>query len=401
MVSNDSLDVQALFKKHFQQTPTHVVRAPAPLELLGTGADLDDGLVLAVAVDRYVFIAASPRTDGKIELVSSAFPGRETFWVNELRKNPAANWADDFKGVLDQLRRRGVNFNGFNAAIHNAVPAGVGLDGSAALAVAAALIVRKLFPFGLSDTGLTPPPQRDRKGELPPVPASERLPLARLCRAAEREFAGAPRSLPDTIASLCGKAWSVMSIDCRALTVEQTTVTGEAVVICPSGVEPASAVAAHDELRQQCEAVAQKLGVKALRSVELKQLEAHRSKLTPREYECARHVVGEIARVVAAERALRQDDHRQFGLYLFQSHESSRDYLRNSTKELDVLVELARLHPGCLGAQLARRGFDGATINLVAHHQAQSFAEHMSREFARVGGAAMSPLVCRIVDGAE
>jgi galactokinase len=178
-------------------------------------------------------------------------------------------------------------------------------------------------------------------------------------------------------------------------------VTGEAVVICPSGVEPASAVAAHDELRQQCEAVAQKLGVKALRSVELKQLEAHRSKLTPREYECARHVVGEIARVVAAERALRQDDHRQFGLYLFQSHESSRDYLRNSTKELDVLVELARLHPGCLGAQLARRGFGGATINLVAHHQAQSFAEHMSREFARVGGAAISPLVCRIVDGAE
>jgi galactokinase len=192
-----------------------------------------------------------------------------------------------------------------------------------------------------------------------------------------------------------------MSIDGHARTVEQTILTGEAVVICQSGVQPGSAVAAHDEMRQYCESAAQKLGVRALRSVELKQLEAHRSKLTPREYECARHVVGEIARVVAAERALREDDHRQFGQYLFHSHASSRDYLHNSSKELDVLVELARRHPGCLGARLAGGGLGGATINLVAHHQAQSFAEHMSREFARVGGAAMSPMVCRIVDGAE
>jgi galactokinase len=400
MALNDSLEVQALFKKHFQQTPAHVVRAPGRVELLGSHADFNDGLVLSVAVDRYAFIAASPRTDGKIELASPGFPGHETFWVNEPRKNPAAPWADDIKGVLDQLRKRGVNFNGFNAAILSQIPAAVGMNASAALAVATALIVRKLFPFGLSETSLTSPPERDRKGEVPPVPAAERLPFARLCHAAESEFVGAPGGLSDTIASLCGKAWSVMSIDGRALTVEQTIMTGEAIVICQSGVEPASTLAGHDGLREHWESAAQKLGVKALRPVELKQLEAQRSKLTPREYECARHVIGEIARVVAAERALREDDHRQFGQYLFHSHKSSRDYLRNSTKELDVLVELARRHPGCLGARLAG-GLSTATINLVAHHQAQSFTEHLSREYARVGGAAMPPLVCQIVDGAE
>jgi galactokinase len=368
--------------------------------LLGAHTDVHQGLVLSVALDRYVFIASSPRNDGKIELISSAAPERETFRVNDLRKNPSAPWADDFKGVLNQLRKRGVNFTGFNAVLHNTIPADAGLNDCAAQSAAAALIVRRLYPFSLTENGLTTPPSRDRKGELPPLSAIERLPLARLCHAAEQEFAGRHCGLPDTIASFCGKAWSVMSIDCRGPTVQQTTMTGDTIVLCPSGVVPPPPEAMQHELKQIGEAAAQKLGVKSLRSVDLQQLRSQRSKLTPREYECAHCVVGEIARVVAAERALQQDDHRQFGQYLFQSHESSRNSLRNSVKELDVLVELARRHPGCLGARLASVGSGGATLNLVAHHQAQSFAEHMVREFARVGGAAMSPLVCQIVDGA-
>jgi galactokinase len=123
--------------------------------------------------------------------------------------------------------------------------------------------------------------------------------------------------------------------------------------------------------------------------------------LTPREYECARHVVTEIARVVAGARALRADDHKQFGQYMFHSHESSRDFLKNSTRELDLLVELARQHPGCLGARLTGGGFGGATINLVAHHQAESFQDHMSRLYEQRTGVKLTPVVCQIVDGAD
>src|SRR5439155_8574927 len=135
-----------------------------------------------------------------------------------------------------------------------------------------------------------------------------------------------------------------------------------------------------------CESAARKLGAKSLRSVELRLLEANRSKLTAREYQCAHHVVAEIARVVAGERALEDQDHRQFGQYMFQSHESSRDFLKNSTPELDSLVELARAHPGCLGARLTGGGFGGATINLVAHHQAESFMEHMRQKYQARNG---------------
>jgi galactokinase len=401
MASNDTQEVQSLFKRHFGYTPTHVSRAPGRLELLGNHTDYNDGLVMSLAVDKYILFASSPRKDGKIELVSSAFPERDIFPVNEIKHNPAAHWADYVKGVLLQLRKRGVNFSGFSAAIHGTLPIGAGMSSSAALEVATALGVRRLYPFSFGATGAAAtPPAHDRKGELPPLGTAERLEFAKLCRAAENEFVGVKCGILDQISSLYGKAWSVIDIDCRSLTVEHAPMPGEAVIVCNSGVKHALVGGEYNELRQNCESAAKKLGAKVLRSVELKQVEADKSRLTPREYECARHVVGEIARVVAGARALREDDHRQFGQYMFQSHESSRDFLKNSTRELDILVELAREHPGCLGARLTGGGFGGATINLVSHHQAESFMQHMSRKYEERTKVKLTPMVCQIVDGA-
>jgi|ERR1041385_874520 galactokinase len=392
-------EAQNLFRKEFNQTPTHVVRAPGRLELLGNHTDYNEGLVMALAVDRYIHFASTPRADGKIELVSDSFPGREIFPANDFKKNPAAPWADYVKGVLEQLRKRGVHFSGFTGAISGDIPMGAGMSSSAALEVATALSLRRLYPFSLTSTGLGAPPKRNDKGELPSLGRDERLQFARLCQAAENEFVGVRSGLLDQISSLFGKAWNVISIDFRFLTVEHAPVFGEAIVVCNSGVKHSLVGGEYNELRENCESAARKLRAKSLRSVDAGDLEAGKTTLTSREYECARHVVSEIQRVVAGERALRADDHRQFGQYMFQSHQSSRDLLKNSTKELDLLVDLARLHPGCLGARLTGGGFGGATINLVAHHQAESFMAHMAAEYAKRTGIKMQPQVCQIVDG--
>jgi galactokinase len=393
-------EVISVFKKHFNYTPPHVVRAPGRLEVLGNHTDYNDGLVMAVAINRYISIACGPRTDGKIELVSSAFPGSEAFWISELRKNPAFPWTDYVKGVLAQLRKHGVTFSGFNAAIHSTIPIGAGMSSSAALEVATALAVRKLHPYSLTETGSTVPPQRDQKGELPPLAGAERMHFAKLCRAAENEFVGVQSGLLDQTSVLFGKAWSVLSIDFQSYAVECAPLPGEAIIVCDSGVKHALTGGEYNELRRLCEAAAKKLGARSLRGVDMQQVQAARLQLEPREYECAAHVVGEIARVVAGERALRADDHRQFGQYMFQSHESSRDLLRNSCPELDVLVELARAQPGCLGARLSGGGFGGATINLVAYHEAERFMEAMARGYKAKTGRKMQPVVCQIVDAA-
>jgi galactokinase len=394
-------EAQSLFKKHFGQTPTHVTQAPGRLEVLGNHTDYNDGLVMSVAVDKYIFIAASPRTDGKIELVTSAFPGAETFSISDIKKNPAATWANYVKGTLLQLTKRGVHFGGFNAAIHSTIPMGAGMSSSAALEVATALTVRKLYPFTLAETGITTPPTPDAKNALPPVSMAERMQYAKVCRAAENEFVGVPCGILDQVSSLFGKSWHVMEIDCQSLTVGHAPISGVAMVVCNSMVKHELVGGEYKELRDNCEAAARKLGVKSLRLAEMKQVLAGKDKLTQREFECAHHVVSEIARVVAGEKASRANDMAQFGQFMFQSHESSRDFLKNSTKELDVLVALARKHPACLGARLTGGGFGGATINMVKHHEVEPFIAHMTKGYEKELGVKTTPLVCQVMDGAN
>jgi galactokinase len=394
-------DAPALFKKHFNHPPTHLVQAPGRLEVLGNHTDYNNGLVMAVAVDKYIHIAAAPRNDGKVELVSTAFPNVEVFSISEIKPNPAASWANYVKGVLVQLKKRGVNFTGFNAAIHSTLPMGAGMSSSAALEVATAMTVRRLSPFSLTDTGLGTPPKADTKGALPNVNTAERMNFAKLCRAAENEFVGVPCGILDQTSSLFGKPAHVMEIDCATLTVGHAPLVGIAMVVCNSMVKHELVGGEYKELRDNCEAAARKLGVKFLRTAEMKQLLAAKAQLSQREFECAHHVISEIARVVAGERALRANDMAQFGQYMFQSHESSRDFLKNSTKELDILVELARKHPACLGARLTGGGFGGATINMITHHEAESFIAHMTAGYEKQTGVKMKPLVCQVVDGAN
>jgi galactokinase len=174
-----------------------------------------------------------------------------------------------------------------------------------------------------------------------------------------------------------------------------------AIVMCNTGIRHELVAGEYNELRRQCEAAAQALGVKSLRAVDPRYLAANKAKLTERQWQCAYHIAGEIQRVIFGSRALREGDFEQFGQYLFQSHESSRDFFKNSTPELDLLVELAKSHPGCLGARLTGGGFGGATINLVRRDQVDDFMRALAVEYEQRTGRHTTPLLCQIVDGAR
>ncbi|MGZ4964610.1 MAG: galactokinase [Limisphaerales bacterium] len=395
------LEVESFYKQKFGAPPVHVVQAPGRLELLGNHTDYNQGVVLALAVDRYIQMAASPRKDGRIELASTAYPDKEVFLADRLEHNPNASWANYVKGVLDELRKRGIGCNGFNAAIHGNVPIGAGMSSSAALEVATALTVREMYPYTISENGAAAPPQHDAKHHLPALNRHERLAMAKVCQAAENNFVGVKSGLLDQISSLFGKAQHAMLIDFLNLTVEMVPMIGDiAVVVCNSGVKHSLVGGEYNELRRECEAAALAMGVKNLRAVEPKMLNANKSKLTERQYQCAYHVVGEIQRVNFGERALRDGDFEQFGQFMFQSHDSSRDFFKNSTEELDLLVALARKHPAALGSRLTGGGFGGATINLVRRLGLESFMADMARDYTKQSGIEMTPRVCQIVDGA-
>jgi galactokinase len=395
-------ETRALFRRHYGHTPTHLVSAPGRLELLGNHTDYNQGLVMALAVDRFIHLAASPRPDGRIELVSSAFPAKESFFSSsKLAKNPSAPWADYVKGVLVHLRQRGAHFPGFNAAIHGTIPPGAGMSSSAALEVATALMVRQLMPYTLTATGITRPPPRNDDGSVPRPTAAEKLEIARLCQQAENQFVGVNCGILDPISSLFGKAFHAMEIDCQSNSVETVPMIGEiAIVVCHTGVRHELVGGQYNTLRAHCESAALALGVKSLRAVDPPMLKANRSRLTVREYECAWHIAGEIQRVIFGARALREADFPQFGQYLFQSHQSSRDFFHNSCRELDLLVELAQLQPSCLGARLTGGGFGGATVNLVMRPHLAEFCQAMAAAYEKNIGVRIEPMICQVVDGA-
>ena len=395
-------DINNLFKRHFGHTPPHVVQAPGRLELLGNHTDYNQGLVLSLAIDKYVWIAVAARNDGRVELVSSAFREKESFTITNIEKNPVAPWADYVKGVLAQLRKRGIPIRGFNAAIHSTIPLGAGMSSSAALEIATALAVRRISPFAFKPSGVLFVPKLDERGQPPSLTATDRLELAKIGQAAENEFVGARTGLLDQMSSLFGKAFHAIEIDFQSLAVERVPMIGEiAIVVCDSGVKHALSGGEYNALRQVCESATAKLGLKSLRRADPRLLEANKQKLSEREYQCAAHITGEVQRVIFGARALRENDFEQFGQYMFQSHESSRDLFQNSAPELDQLVELARAHPACYGARLTGGGFGGATINLVRRDQVQDFMRDMAYRYREKTGHSTEPALCQIVDGAR
>lgn len=397
-------EVRDLFQKAFGAPPAVVVEAPGRLELLGNHTDYNRGLVMSLAVDKYIYVAATPRNDAIVELVSSSFPkSREKFYLDKIEKNPQTPWANYTKGVLLELRKRGVHFTGFNGAIHGTIPFGAGLSSSAALEMASALAVRQMNPFTLTETGVGNAPKRSTSGELPPLTSAEKIQIAKVGQAAESAFVGANVGLLDQISSLFGREGQVIQIDFLQIAVEHTPMPpGVAIVVCDSGVKhDLSEAGGYNELRAQCESAARKLDVDALRLVDMKQLQAAKAKLNEREFQCAYHIVGENQRVVFGDRALREGDIEQFGQYLFQSHESSRDFFKNSCSELDTLVDIARKLLGCYGARLTGGGFGGATINLVKEDAANAFMKSLADEYYSRAKIRSEPWRAKIVNGAH
>ena len=99
-----------------------------------------------------------------------------------------------------------------------------------------------------------------------------------------------------------------------------------------------------------------------------------------------RHVLGEAARVAAAEAALGTGDLETFGALMDASHRSCATDYGVSTPALDRLVAVAR-GGGALGARLTGAGFGGAIVALVEQAHVDRLVRTLDREFYAAGSA--------------
>ncbi|MFA7344004.1 MAG: galactokinase [Terrimicrobiaceae bacterium] len=349
--------------------------APGRVELLGNHTDYNGGVVLSAAIQMGVTASGGRRDDGKIVLASEGIDGVVAIDRKDGLK-PRDSWEDYPLGVAEMLARAGAAPGGFEANFSSTLPLGAGLSSSAAIEVATAVLLTKLYPFEISP-----------------------LNLAKVCRRAENEFVGVSCGLLDQVSSIFGKKDHVIHLDCRAETVDLIPFPHDlGLLIVHSGVKHALTGGEYNERRDQCFEAAAKMGVAALRDVTSAELAA--AKLPALVKKRAAHIVGENERVFQALTFLREGKGDEFGRLMTASHRSSMENFQNSTPELDALVDIAIRQKGCHGARLTGGGFGGAIVALVDLSEIEALSEKIASEYLRTTGHTGKAFRCLVSDGA-
>ncbi|MGB0579792.1 MAG: hypothetical protein ACPGVU_08845 [Limisphaerales bacterium] len=387
-------DVRTLFKRSFGHAPPHVLKIPLSLELLGGYTEAHQGIVLSTAIDRFVEVAFVPRRDGRIDLVRDGAAQRRSFWPSDCEPGAIPGWLAPVAAVVNELRTHGRTIRGFNAAI--TVP---GTD-SSPVVLAAVLMIRQMFPFGLRESGLGPPPNKDKGGSLPKLTRQQCLRLAGLCADAERNFNLGDGLSQHFVASLINRTFETVQFDCLNKAVESHPLAGEFIpLLLHTGVKDRH----HGMRRGQSDLLgrkaAKKLGVPSLRSVQVADLHNSKATLSKAEQNAVRFAVGECARAVSIESALRDGDILQAGNLLHQSHEEARSVAGITTPETDLLIDLAQNHAACIGARYTGNGSAGTAFCLVSWPASKEFAAQLSANYRNETGLELSCSQVKTTDG--
>jgi galactokinase len=356
------------------------------VNLIGEHTDYNDGFVLPMAIERRTFVAAAPRTDGRIVALSLGASGPFEVELAAPGKPQRGIWGDYVEGTARALVSRGVPVTGASLLIDSDVPAGAGLSASAALETSVGLALAALA--GRKDL--------------------DRVVLALAGQAAEHEYVGTRCGIMDQYIAALGVKGGALLIDCRSLEprVVNMDLGTATVVICDTRVKHDLASSAYNERRSECErAVAHFAkhlpGVRALRDVTEDAFERYAPELSDTLLRRARHVVTENARTLAAAELLERGELDRFGSLMAASHTSLRDDYEVSCPELDLAVEIALEVPGVYGARMTGGGFGGCAIALAAGRAVTALGDAWQRRMRERFGRSVEVFASSACEGAR
>lgn len=375
--------IEESFREIFGLEPEVVTRAPGRVNLIGEHTDYNQGFVLPAAIDRSVWYAGRRRADRKVRAYSVDFQDQIEFDLDRVQKDEQHPWSNYLRGVSKFMQADSLKLPGVDLVMGGDVPREAGLSSSAAVEVGAAVFWEKIL-------------------NRQPDPIS----LVKLAQKAENEFVGVPSGIMDQFVSALGKKDHALFLDCRDLTYFHVPLSSDVkIVVCNSGVKRALAKSEYEVRVSQCQQAVERLrarglAINSLREVEPAELETLREALPGVLFKRARHVVTENHRVQCAVDALKEGNVERFGRLMTQSHESLRDDYEVSSRELDVLVELALKHWGVYGARMTGAGFGGCTVSLVSPRASENFARAIQQGYKKALGLQAEVYVCQASNGA-
>jgi len=375
-----------LFEKQFKGQPTQLAFAPGRIEFIGNHTDYNGGLVMGAAVTEGITVGVSPRDDGKICIVTDAGSPPVEIPLGDFSplKGPDS-WTNYPIGVTKVMQEAGMQMiSGYNMAVTSTLPAGAGMSSSAAFELATAKALAAVFGF-----------ETDTKG------------FARLGRKAENEFVGMPCGILDQGVSAFGQADHLVKIDCATETfATEPMPKGARFWIFNSNKQHALVDSAYADRHRECQEALTQLQAdypeaSTLSHISVDQLEASKDKMEPLLYHRAAHIIGENARVLAVEAALKDNNLHAVGEALNASHESSRVNFENSIPQLDTIVNILKEQPHVYGARLIGGGFGGAVMALTDGDFQHADADIVAAEYEATHGLHPSIIQTRAGGGAR
>ncbi len=394
------------FNVRFGHQPEFIVSAPGRVNLIGEHTDYNDGYVFPVAIDKYLNIAASKRSDRQVHLHALDMDEEYIFSLDTPDEAETPTWSTYLKGVAHLLQEQvlqevGHTLKGMSAVITGNVPIGAGLSSSAALEVASSLAFLGVCGLEIDGTGIN---SNDEIALIELQPTE----LAALCQRAENEFVGVNCGIMDPTISLLGKTDHALFLDCRSLEYKQVplNLADMLLIICNTNVKRELASSEYNKRRAECEKGVEILqqwmpSITSLRDVTLEDFKKYEAELPQITQKRCRYVIEENTRVQTAVTALTTKDISTFGTLMNASHAGLRDAYEVSCDELNALTEIAQSIDGVLGARMTGAGFGGCTVNLVYENTVEEFRDKVMKEYPRRTGIEPDIYVCNVGDGAR
>jgi len=359
--------VRSRFIKHFDGKTGNIYTSPGRINLIGEHTDYNGGFVFPGAVDKGIMAEVRPNGTNIIMCYAIDLKDRVEFKVDD-PQGPKASWARYIYGIVQEMKKLGVDVKGFNTAFSGDVPLGAGMSSSAALESCYAFALNDLFG--------------DNK--------VSKWDMVLAGQATEHNYCGVNCGIMDQFASVFGQQGKLMRLDCRSREFEYFPFNPEGykLVLVDSVVKHELAGSPYNDRRNSCENVVKHIAAKhpeltkeTLRDCTWEELEEVKTEVGEEDYRRAKFVLGEKDRVLAVCDALVAGDYETVGKKMYETHEGlSKDY-EVSCEELDFLNDLAKEN-GVTGSRIMGGGFGGCTINLVKDELYDKFIADAKEKYA-------------------
>lgn len=359
--------VRSRFVKHFDGQTGNVYASPGRINLIGEHTDYNGGFVFPGAIDKGIMCEIRPNGTNKVMAYSIDLKDRVEFDIDD-EKGPKASWARYLYGIVQEMKKRGVDVKGFNTAFAGDVPLGAGLSSSAALESCYAYALNDLFG-------------ENKVSKWDMVLAGQ---------ATEHNYCGVNCGIMDQFASVFGMEGKLMRLDCRSHEFEYFPFDpkGYRLVLVDSVVKHELASSAYNDRRKSCENVVAALQkkypektIETLRDADWDMLNAVKDEVSEEDMKRATFVLGEKDRVLAVCDALNAGDYETVGKKMYETHHGLSKEYEVSCEELDYLNDIAR-EDGVTGSRIMGGGFGGCTINLVKEDLYDHFIADVKKKYA-------------------